>query len=528
MDKIISLFKEYSWGAIWEYYEHRGIKTSDDTLIFSIIYSSWWPSATSNILPPAKSNHKNGFLYIFTFALLKLHAGFSDQIPTAVKFLIKSEKYEWMAHWLMLEMLGRSRSYEAQAAYLKNLLNKGKLKTTENWAFASIIESIRHKQFNFKYLSSVISSRNGEFSNIAGSLKNIVNGKIASDEILRERFSIYGFYINKTCHPDKLIQYYENQFECWNYQQNSLNDLLRLAISRNDSHKLLFDIRHKLQNLNLLKHVQNDHLYVYFIIENWIRKDMPALYSDATRIYTSMTSVEMHDSLRINKIFYIFILRLSMHWQNNKKNYKLNGMEKKIFIIGESHSLTLNGLVVNIANTRHVCEAKFIFGVKMFHLGVYKNPQYRQLFIERINSIGKNNKMLITIGEIDCRPSEGIWLEYSTNRSEMGIGIEKIVEEYFEFLRDILLGYGDIYIQGIPFPKYEFKGKFFVDDIDLFLWMIEYVNKNIKEKCEESGWKFVDVYNGTKSKSLKNGENTHIDTIHINPNLYLEFDELVR
>lgn len=79
-----------------------------------------------------------------------------------------------------------------------------------------------------------------------------------------------------------------------------------------------------------------------------------------------------------------------------------------IFHIGESHCLSFAHRDVSIDGCVHRIQPKLCLGIKAFHLAQSEKNKYKSLFNHHFISIPPQSNVFVSIGEIDCRPDEGI------------------------------------------------------------------------------------------------------------------------
>lgn len=220
------------------------------------------------------------------------------------------------------------------------------------------------------------------------------------------------------------------------------------------------------------------------------------------------------------QIFMRYILALLIYWQNNRLLFAKG--EVKRLVIGESHSLSLANLRISddgLASTN----SEFIMGIRMFDLAVDRNNVKKSLFIEIIDRRNSDIDLVITIGEIDCRPDGGIF-QYSIRTGvSLDVVVKKTVSTYVQFLENVLTGkkFKTISLQGVPAPFHAINKIPDNSKKSSYLKMIASVNNNIEEQAKMRGWRFVDVYVPTSNDDGESNKKWHIDGYHIQPGFYV-------
>jgi len=211
-------------------------------------------------------------------------------------------------------------------------------------------------------------------------------------------------------------------------------------------------------------------------------------------------------------------IRKSLYTQKNPNH-------EKLYILGESHSLPLANISIKIHNNFYPTDIRFIYGIKMYHLS-NKTSLYSMFFKNHMDSIPYKSHIMLTIGEIDSRPNEGIWNNTFKKGLDYKENIVNLVTNYINFLSNILQikKAKSITIQGIPFPQYRLEKEMNPGDSKKFLEMVSFLNETLREKVCEQKWFFLDVYTPTK-----NTAKWHLDEIHLHPKFYsTEVDKWIK
>ena len=263
-------------------------------------------------------------------------------------------------------------------------------------------------------------------------------------------------------------------------------------------------------------------------IAAWVNRDLVKCHFYFERAADFIGESNISEELRNIAVFYRYLRLLCVEWQHKRENYVKQGagvQGLKLFVVGESHSLSPANLVLTINERRFVACTKFVMGVKMFHLLDQRGRFYKSAVIEHLKETKCQGEksVLFTIGEIDSRPNEGIW----KNSYRIGKGYKEVVAEtvrgYIRFLRLVTRkqGFQQVIIQGVPAPGYELAGQFDPTDSATFLEMIQFLNEALQAEALKAGFGFLDIYSATVDVDTKRGNGKwHIDTIHISPEFY--------
>ena len=221
-------------------------------------------------------------------------------------------------------------------------------------------------------------------------------------------------------------------------------------------------------------------------------------------------------------IFYDYLSRLAEFAKLNPGHYvsQIPG-ERTLQVIGESHSLALSGLGIEWYGDKVQAQSRFVTGIKMFHLSTPGDNHYKQALSHQIRDLGKGAHVLVCIGEIDCRPNEGIWRYASKSRVPISEVASRTVEGYCDWLAGALckLSPKTVTIQGVPAPNYSLS-KMTGDERSEFLEMIISVNRLLEKSALKNGWSFLNVFEATADGTGISHGCWHIDKYHLKPGFY--------
>ena len=146
------------------------------------------------------------------------------------------------------------------------------------------------------------------------------------------------------------------------------------------------------------------------------------------------------------EIFWSMILKLLIILQNQglvKPHY-----EKTIYTLGESHSLVPAHRVISYEANKNISSPKFLMGIKMYHFRPETKKYQTLAFSNAFKSIPLGAKILITIGEKNCRLEEGI-IQFAQGK---GLVVNQVLTDTIDnFLESICREKNSNFIiQGIP------------------------------------------------------------------------------
>jgi hypothetical protein len=265
---------------------------------------------------------------------------------------------------------------------------------------------------------------------------------------------------------------------------------------------------------------------VFQLIGKWLNGDLAGC-KDIFSKYNNYWLLEEQKGGRVHQIFYKYILSLCIHWESNQHLYKIKEHSHTLTVIGESHSLSPHLATFKLGDAIYRAQSAFVMGCKMFHLGAKNTTIYQAEVSDHLKAISPSSAVMFTIGEIDCRPDEGIWQVAKKKGSNVLNLVRETVDNYLDFISSQTSKheFSKIIIQGVPAPAYSLTEKQDPRDAAGFLQMIRAVNERLKEGAEGYGWKFLDVYRATANPFGTSNKKWHLDGWHLKPSFYQEADQ---
>ncbi len=208
-------------------------------------------------------------------------------------------------------------------------------------------------------------------------------------------------------------------------------------------------------------------------------------------------------------------------------SYDLNRENRILYVVGESHALSAHGAVVNCRQEKMQCLAEWIPGCKQWHLGNEFANRYKQKFEAVMRRLPMSSIVLLTIGEIDCRPDEGIIKAWKKkNEKSLESLIEETVRAYVRFVISTAhLNNHFVIICGVPASNIDMNSMT-ADEQRLLIHLIKSFNLILKECSLSSGLGFLDVYALTDRGDGRASGRWHIDCRHLLPDAVVEaFDK---
>ena len=209
--------------------------------------------------------------------------------------------------------------------------------------------------------------------------------------------------------------------------------------------------------------------------------------------------------------------------RKDKIYYRYNQKKDKIlYVIGESHSLNSHQLHIQYFGIKFFCKSMLIVGCMQWHLGNSNRNQYKNKFEKFFSFIPKSSKVLLSIGEIDCRLDSGIIKHNNSYENNLNLTIENTIENYLKYILKINSVYHhDVIIQGVPCPNIDTEN-YSKNELKKLIAVIKKFNFVLENKTKEKGLNFLDVYTLTNRGDGFSNAKWHLDSCHLSPDGMLE------
>ena len=248
-------------------------------------------------------------------------------------------------------------------------------------------------------------------------------------------------------------------------------------------------------------------------------------FEDSRKHLLSVSKIQEKTSLKFKneKVYHRYLLKI-LEWHQGKSLGASNLIiNKNLYIIGDSHSLTFHGLNFQSSSNEFSCKAKLIKGCKQWDLGNSIRNKYKNKFESIFFSLPKSSEVLLSIGEIDCRLDSGI-IKHNNKFPKKNIYeiIKITIENYLSYIfNNNISCQHNIIIQGVPCPNIN-KENSKKREITELGEVINIFNSELKNKTKEKGFSFFDIYKLTDRGDGFANSDWHIDNYHLSPEGVLE------
>ena len=269
-------------------------------------------------------------------------------------------------------------------------------------------------------------------------------------------------------------------------------------------------------------------LATYPLIRSWADGDMDA----AAGLLPHLNAFEAREIRDRNpRRFFLFIAQLLAFRDARPELYAEGESVPEVYVLGESHALAPSNLLGRWRGAPARFRTRFVMGAKMFTLGSPSPNAISAHFDAHLDALPGGAELLITVGEIDSRPDEGIW----TVCRRTGRRVEEIVADTVTCYLDSLqrrLGersLAGVTLQGVPAPAYPVAERLEPDERqDDFLVVIQAVNAALESGARARGWDYLDTHGPTVGADGLSQRRWHIDAHHLSPAFYIEAADAAR
>lgn len=537
---IVQLLTTGNWSALWAYVRSKHDISILDAGVLCLLEGILWknPEGVASIVKRAYPKATTA-LEAFLFEAARLAVGDSSNTHDSLHRLKRSNAPAWMTSWLEVERFGRQREYVKQAkliskcatAQLRSILSVPALSSLSH----SDVDSaplLRHfAEFPPEGLSQEI---------LYLAMKQIHSPPMAVLEYADKIAEEYGDHpsidlrrsvvlLRELGRPKEALIALDKVAAQSLLDANELNVWLEISLCHRSGREYLpARVKHAIQNTPPQSRLQSA-LATYVIIWFWMEDRM----GDAKQVlenHRTYATLPLSTLDKNTRIYFNYMRSLISHREEHGRLYQQE-CDGELHAIGESHSLTLANLTLPWFGRHVKAKTHLVMGLKMHHLAS-DSPSclYRKEMVRaNLQSVPPNTDLLICIGEIDCRPDEGILEAAKKSRKSLDAILEETVRGYMNFLAQEIKrdAHRTVTIQGIPLPGYGIEGANSARVKDDVAYVIAKVNTLLRDISGEKRWGFLDLSGIHEGKQIFEQSIWHLDTYHLKPSFYEEAERFV-
>jgi hypothetical protein len=197
-----------------------------------------------------------------------------------------------------------------------------------------------------------------------------------------------------------------------------------------------------------------------------------------------------------------------------RDNSPASETENKVYHLGESHCLSYAHQSISINGDNFKINPRITFGAKAFHFYRTRKDSFKAITNAHFVSLPENSKVLISYGEIDCRPNEG----FITAARKLKKPLEDIITEtvmgYVRWFAEQNASKNHhLYFIGVPAPVYNTKHG---DDLNSEVARtVALFNTALQKYSLQRGFEMVDVFKFTSGDQGFSNGLFHVDNSHL-------------
>lgn len=205
-------------------------------------------------------------------------------------------------------------------------------------------------------------------------------------------------------------------------------------------------------------------------------------------------------------------------WRETGAQYQGYELKENLYVIGDSHILSTHGLPLALDSKPLMAKGLWIEGCKQWHLGNDEVNAYKRQFASMVAALPFDANILIAVGEIDCRPNEGIFSAWKKDpHTSLEALAEKTINNFVNYVSATANAHArTLIIQGVPATNYDLEAMS-ADDAMLYCRMMEYFNTVLRHRTFNAGMCFLDVFAMTNLGDGRANGAWHIDANHLRP-----------
>lgn len=219
--------------------------------------------------------------------------------------------------------------------------------------------------------------------------------------------------------------------------------------------------------------------------------------------------------------FYAYWIYLNELLKVNSSKHDYSSRKYNAIIIGDSHSIGMNGLLVGSSANPKKLQTKWIPGLKLWHLAESKMNIYK-IRLNSILSNAVNETVYFSVGEIDSRHNEGVFYYAKMNKLECNQIAAETIEKALIYLKEIGQNLGlNISLIGIPPPSTgSLQSIFSIEEREIYVGYVKNFNHLYKDISHQMGCEYIDVFSEMTTKYVPEASITHLDDFHLHPKIY--------
>lgn len=243
-------------------------------------------------------------------------------------------------------------------------------------------------------------------------------------------------------------------------------------------------------------------------------------HAGAAQLLTQAAAINQQGE-RSSRAYWRYLGSLVAWWQSHEAF--AGKSDRVLYAIGDSHVLSLHGLALDYQGREHRAQGLWVEGCKQWHLGKREGNAYKRQFETFLAALPEGAPVLVSAGEIDCRPDEGILKAW---RKQPGEDLPALIAAtirnfiaYIAALRDAFEL--DVTLAGVPASNTAPEREDAVSS-QPYLTLLADFNRELGSQATQAGMGFLDLFALTSRGDGTADGQWHIDGIHLQPGAYAQ------
>ena len=527
--------RTFRWPELWQLVRHLnltpGAQRSNGLALKAMLLVGWWQE--EELAKPYLALFKGRVTDPLAHFALSYTALCLDDVPRYLTLHrdVPHQQPRWMQLWLELEVLGRSDKTIEQVKLLNRIVSVDK--RLPKWSCIALLQSNDSVSRDISPLRNWLQGLPSELrqQSLLRALAARCGMVDAFDGVSEPVESMpapllyrYALYLLGERDLPQALRAFDILAHSLFVDLSALQTWLSLACSIPQGWNGMAErVQHAI-NLVPRSLIIQGTVSAYALITTWLRSDLECSEALVNRFFDYL-KLPKSQLIKNTQVFFLYAAYLCNFRRKHSELY-ISPTGKKpatLVALGESHALSLANLHTPWAGQPCKALTAFVMGVKMFHLAELKSSYHGECVRLHLESFKRKPvHLLLTIGEIDCRPDEGIWPLHRKNGRSLDELITRTVAGYIDFLQQTLVDTRllGVTIQGIPAPGYALVDDKDPGDIRGFVAMIRLVNNCLRKKTLAAGYRFLDVHSATVGDDGRGNGHWHLDGYHLSPAFY--------
>lgn len=253
---------------------------------------------------------------------------------------------------------------------------------------------------------------------------------------------------------------------------------------------------------------QQGDRFIYQAIHSWCQGETKACEGFLDKAGSMLMVDRGYVNGYNNKTYHRYISEL-INFRKESPGYYLE-QDNSLYFVGDSHCLSAAGLNIRWKDGIAHGQARLIMGCKAWHLSMSDENGYKNQFEMVLKSIPEKSTVVITVGEIDCRPNEGIFPLCNGNCEDMLKIVRKTLDGFVSFVETIAVDNKvELVYYGVPCKNEVFPSQ---QKRSAHMEMLVAYNSYLGSLAESNGRTFIDVFSLSQ-----NSDNVFVDSTHLRP-----------